>query len=87
MVAGAVQDRDVQHSPVHGRWEAFDEGRPKEMHCGHRRSQLAAGAPLTSVIGKIGLELLVGIAYAVAGLLLLWLLEFESRRRSTLDRG
>lgn len=47
---------------------------------------LAQGAPLASVTGLIGLELLAGIAYAVAGLLLLRLFEFESRRRSTLDR-
>jgi ABC-2 type transport system permease protein len=47
---------------------------------------LAAGAPPSSVAGQIGVEFLIGVVYAVAGLLLLRAFEDESRRRSTLDR-
>jgi ABC-2 type transport system permease protein len=47
---------------------------------------LAAGAPPSTVAGLIGVEFLIGVAYAVAGLLLLRAFEDESRRRSTLDR-
>jgi ABC-2 type transport system permease protein len=47
---------------------------------------LAAGAPPSTVAGQIGVEFLIGVVYAVAGLLLLRVFEDESRRRSTLDR-
>jgi ABC-2 type transport system permease protein len=47
---------------------------------------LAAGAPPSAVAGQIGVEFLIGVAYAVIGLLLLRAFEDESRRRSTLDR-
>jgi ABC-2 type transport system permease protein len=49
--------------------------------------KLAAGAPLGSAAGLIGLELAVALAYAVVGMLLLRGFEFESRRRATLDRS
>jgi ABC-2 type transport system permease protein len=49
--------------------------------------RLAGGAPLSAVDGQIGVELLIGVVYAVAGLLLLRFFEYESRRRSTLDRA
>jgi ABC-2 type transport system permease protein len=47
---------------------------------------LAAGAPPSTVAGQIGVEFLIGVVYAVVGLLLLRAFEQESRRRSTLDR-
>jgi ABC-2 type transport system permease protein len=47
---------------------------------------LAAGAPSSAVAGQIGVEFLIGVVYAVVGLLLLRVFEDESRRRSTLDR-
>ncbi len=49
--------------------------------------RLASGAPLHSEIRPIVFEFLVGLVYAVAGMLLLRLFEFESRRRSSLDRA
>jgi ABC-2 type transport system permease protein len=48
--------------------------------------RLAAGAPPATVAGQIGVEFLIGVGYAVIGLLLLRAFENESRRRSTLDR-
>jgi ABC-2 type transport system permease protein len=48
--------------------------------------RLAVGAPPSTVAGQIGVEFLIGVGYAVVGLLLLRLFEDESRRRSTLDR-
>jgi ABC-2 type transport system permease protein len=48
--------------------------------------RLAAGAPPSTVAGQIGVEFLIGVVYAVVGLLLLRAFEDESRRRSTLDR-
>jgi ABC-2 type transport system permease protein len=46
---------------------------------------LAAGASLAKVGGQLGLEIAVGSAYLVAGLVLLRLVEVEARRRATLD--
>ena len=48
---------------------------------------LAAGAPPSTAAGLIGVEFLIGVVYAVVGLLLLRAFEDESRRRSTLDRS
>jgi ABC-2 type transport system permease protein len=48
---------------------------------------LAAGTPPSTVAGQIGVEFLIGVGYAVVGLLLLRVFEDESRRRSTLDRA
>lgn len=48
--------------------------------------RLAAGASPSSAAGQIGVEFLIGVVYAVIGLLLLRAFEYESRRRSTLDR-
>jgi ABC-2 type transport system permease protein len=47
--------------------------------------RLAAGEALSNVAGLIGREALIGLAYAVAGYLLLRLFEVESRRRASLD--
>jgi ABC-2 type transport system permease protein len=47
---------------------------------------LAADAPASTVASQIGVEFLIGVVYAVVGLLLLRVFEHESRRRSTLDR-
>lgn len=49
--------------------------------------ELAAGAPLGAVAGLLGRELAVALGYAVVGLALLAVFEYESRRRSTLDRA
>jgi ABC-2 type transport system permease protein len=46
---------------------------------------LAAGASFHSVGGLVGAELLIGCLYALAGYLLLRLMEVESRRRGTLE--
>jgi ABC-2 type transport system permease protein len=47
--------------------------------------ELAAGASLSSTGGLVVTEAAIGAAYAVAGYLLLRLLELESRRRATLE--
>ena len=49
--------------------------------------KLADGAPFGSVAGTVGVELLVGLCYAVAGYALLWLMEVQSRRYATLERS
>lgn len=49
--------------------------------------ELAAGRSFGSVAGMLGLELLVGGVYLIAGMGLLAIFEAESRRRSTLDRA
>jgi ABC-2 type transport system permease protein len=46
---------------------------------------LAAGAAFHSVTGLVAAELLIGSLYAVAGYLLLRLMEVESRRRGSLE--
>lgn len=46
---------------------------------------LMSGAALGSVGVNIGFEALVGVIYAILGLLLLRILEVESRRRATLE--
>lgn len=48
--------------------------------------QLADGGHFRAVSGEIGMELLVGVVYMVAGFVLLQVFERESRRRATLDR-
>ncbi|MGH3736643.1 MAG: ABC transporter permease [Micromonosporaceae bacterium] len=47
--------------------------------------KLAAGADLSSIDNLLGMELAVGGCYAVFGMLLLFWLERESRRKATLD--
>jgi ABC-2 type transport system permease protein len=46
---------------------------------------LAAGAPLSTVVGLLGREALLGLGYGVLGYGLLRYFETESRRRATLD--
>jgi ABC-2 type transport system permease protein len=48
---------------------------------------MAAGRTFSAVAGLLGMELLVGAAYLVGGMLLLAVFEAESRRRATLDRS
>ncbi len=48
--------------------------------------EVAGGASLASVRGLIAMELAVGAAYLVAGLLLLRYFEEQSRRQATLER-
>jgi ABC-2 type transport system permease protein len=47
--------------------------------------ELADGVPLADVAGLLGIELLVGTAWAVVGYVLLRVFEFEARRRATLE--
>lgn len=47
--------------------------------------QLAAGAPLGSVLGVLALEVAVGVSYATLGLVALAILETDGRRRATLE--
>lgn len=48
--------------------------------------RLADGARIGPVAGQIGLELIVGVAYAALGFALLQVFERESRRTASLDR-
>jgi ABC-2 type transport system permease protein len=47
--------------------------------------ELANGAPLGSVTGLLGTELIVGTTWAVLGYVLLRVFEHEARRRATLE--
>lgn len=47
--------------------------------------KVAAGSSLGGVAGLVGTELLVGACYALAGLVLFRVLEYESRRTAVLD--
>jgi ABC-2 type transport system permease protein len=47
--------------------------------------EVAAGAPLASVSRLVAAEAGIGVLYTVAGLVLLAVLEYESRRRATLE--
>jgi hypothetical protein len=44
------------------------------------------GASTSEVMGLVGVELVIGAAYAVAGYLLLRFFEDQGRRHATLDR-
>jgi ABC-2 type transport system permease protein len=48
--------------------------------------EVVAGAPLSSVAGLTGEELLVGACYAVAAYALFRLFEAEARRRASLEQ-
>ena len=47
--------------------------------------ELAAGAGVAAIVGQLGIEALLGLLYSVLGLATLFWLEFESKRKSTLD--
>jgi ABC-2 type transport system permease protein len=48
--------------------------------------RLVDGASTSEVMGLVGVELVIGAAYAVAGYLLLRFFEDQGRRHATLDR-
>jgi len=54
-------------------------------HAAEASRRLAAGAPLGHALAPLGLELGVGVAYALLAAGLLKLFEAESRRRASLD--
>lgn len=54
-------------------------------HAAKAARDLVGGASLSAVSGQIGLELLIGLAYAVLAGVLLRVFEAESRRRASLD--
>jgi ABC-2 type transport system permease protein len=68
-------------------WMAATAGYLPLTHGIAAAREMAAGRTFSAVAGLLGMELLVGAAYLVGGMLLLAVFEAESRRRATLDRS
>jgi ABC-2 type transport system permease protein len=49
--------------------------------------ELVNGAPMSDVLGLVGSELLIGVAYAVVGFLVFRFFENQGRRHATLERS
>jgi len=77
---------NVPLSKLPGWMSTISEGLPF-THAIAAARKLADGASFGSAAGTIGVELLVGLAYAVAGFVLLQLMEVQSRRYASLERS
>jgi len=77
---------NVPLSKLPGWMSTISEGLPF-THAIAAARKLADGASFGSVAGTIGVELLVGLCYAIAGFALLHLMEVQSRRYASLERS
>jgi len=77
---------NVPLSELPGWMSTMSEGLPF-THAIEAARKLADGASFGSVAGLVGIEILVGLAYAAAGYGLLRYLEVQSRRYATLERS
>ena len=75
---------NVALSSLPGAMAAVGRGLPL-THAIEAARAVAGGASLTSVQGLLGREAAIGIAYGVAGFLLLRYFELQSRRHATLE--
>jgi ABC-2 type transport system permease protein len=75
---------NVPAAVLPGYLRAIGQGIPI-THAAEAARRLLAGEPLPLVLGPLGIEAVIGVAYAVLGAVLLRVFEVESRHRASLD--